>query len=514
MMDLEGITPVEQEPIELGEELEVLSVRETSSLSWIIELKHRFANELSELKRTAPHLYVQIQRLFAEHPTHEALKVRFSSVEVEQDKARYEERYTWLKIREFQSRFEELEQFTRYINRVKFTADKRFFLKKNTRIASREERRRTFEIELLKRLDREIALRQACAVREARADTLNTLMELLRQWRRTLKLLRALSLQPLGRRGGYDLSEGLLHAHDLTLLQKFAELADSPGVRTLLEELGRLRESEKELEEVALSKVEHRDEIKTVHYLKEEIIGTAIGGDLHNALASELALLNHLNGEGEGREEDELLELLLFSRMLDHTLTQYEFAGREKTRIEETKQSKQKRKKPSKSGPFIICVDTSGSMSGLPEQVAKTLAFVLLRAALSQGRSCFLINFSTQIQTHDLSDTTRSLDSLLQFLRLSFNGGTDATPALEEALRQLQVEAFKRADVVMVSDFAMPNLPQHLTERIMTQKEEGTRFHSAVVSAQKHTSPLGIFDTEWCFEAGWGGLIQSSLLQR
>ncbi|GBU25781.1 hypothetical protein R83H12_02439 [Fibrobacteria bacterium R8-3-H12] len=41
---------------------------------------------------------------------------------------------------------------------------------------------------------------------------------------------------------------------------------------------------------------------------------------------------------------------------------------------------------------------------------------------------------------------------------MSFCGGTDAMPAMEEALRKLKTEDYKKADVVMVSDFVMPGL--------------------------------------------------------
>ena len=41
---------------------------------------------------------------------------------------------------------------------------------------------------------------------------------------------------------------------------------------------------------------------------------------------------------------------------------------------------------------------------------------------------------------------------------MSFHGGTDAAPAMEHALEMLQSESFRRADVLVISDFVMPEL--------------------------------------------------------
>ena len=45
-------------------------------------------------------------------------------------------------------------------------------------------------------------------------------------------------------------------------------------------------------------------------------------------------------------------------------------------------------------GPIILCLDTSGSMMGAREVVAKAVAVACIRAAVHQGRKCFLYAFS------------------------------------------------------------------------------------------------------------------------
>lgn len=49
------------------------------------------------------------------------------------------------------------------------------------------------------------------------------------------------------------------------------------------------------------------------------------------------------------------------------------------------------------SGPFIICVDTSGSMSGEREEFVKSAILAIAELTEQQDRKCYLINFSNDI---------------------------------------------------------------------------------------------------------------------
>lgn len=53
--------------------------------------------------------------------------------------------------------------------------------------------------------------------------------------------------------------------------------------------------------------------------------------------------------------------------------------------------------------------------------------------ARQQKRACYLINFSTGIETLDLGDDF-GMEALIKFLGMSFHGSTDAIPALDHAL--------------------------------------------------------------------------------
>jgi len=503
-----------------GAEQLVHPVDEPHALSprrWTRALRSYLSSELNELRETAPHMFERAEELLAQHPTKEELNVERSVAMVTAD-LEHLMTYELLEVKPFQAEVSELlDQLGAYLSPRVSQEYRDFFAKKTTRIQTRADRKRELVERLKQRINKSRSLSQAQASEATRSETLRELYQLLRQWREVMRLLKALSLgAPSGAGGsGYDLTQGLLHERDFELLQEFARLAESEGIKALLEELGRLKDSERELEELFIEGVELREERRLVSYLTEEVIGVTLGGELQRALASELGLLEVERGElsPQEREGDELLELLLYSRVLERSITQYELAGVEVDVVSEEVSRTEEREVPLKSGPFVICVDTSGSMSGQPERVAKTLAFVLLRAALQEGRACFLINFSTRIETLDLTEMTRSLPSLLSFLKRSFHGGTDVAPALEEALRQLQRESFERADVLVVSDFVMPSLPAGLLSDIQAQKTLGTRFHSAVISAGSSASALPIFDTEWSFKQGWSSLIQGTLIQ-
>jgi uncharacterized protein with von Willebrand factor type A (vWA) domain len=82
---------------------------------------------------------------------------------------------------------------------------------------------------------------------------------------------------------------------------------------------------------------------------------------------------------------------------------------------------------------------------------------------------------------------------------MSFNGGTDAAPAMREALRQLQSNDYKKADVLMISDFVMPSFDKQTQEQIKTVKESKTKFHSLVIGTSQNQSVIADFDNNWFY---------------
>ena len=57
----------------------------------------------------------------------------------------------------------------------------------------------------------------------------------------------------------------------------------------------------------------------------------------------------------------------------------------------------------------MLCIDTSGSMIDKREMVAKSVALYMANTATKQKRACYLINFSTNISSLDLTKNANML---------------------------------------------------------------------------------------------------------
>jgi uncharacterized protein with von Willebrand factor type A (vWA) domain len=77
-------------------------------------------------------------------------------------------------------------------------------------------------------------------------------------------------------------------------------------------------------------------------------------------------------------------------------------------------------------GPMVVIVDTSGSMHGLPERVAKALTLEALRTAHAERRGCYLYAYSGrgQVIEHELDLSSDGIGRLLSFFVVTFAGAT------------------------------------------------------------------------------------------
>ncbi len=308
---------------------------------------------------------------------------------------------------------------------------------------------------------------------------------------RSLKVLQE-RLQELGLDTGIllDLSNGNLTAQDIQQFERWAKyLAEDNGIRALCELLGKIRQIE--LSET-IERVRSVAPIKTSMpdiNSREEIIGTRLGRDLEHVLPAELALL-----------ADPDTAILFDLKYVESSLMCFDMQGIQNIHSHVETEEERSIKEADKQGPMVICIDTSGSMNGMPETVAKAVALFLTTKAREQKRPCYLINFSTGIYTLDLG-AEFGMEALLHFLGMSFHGGTDVAPALEHALDTMEQDAYRNADLLVVSDFIMSGLPEGLFTRIEERRLDGNRFHSLVVGNCYMTQRLkSLFDNEWVFE--------------
>jgi uncharacterized protein with von Willebrand factor type A (vWA) domain len=307
-----------------------------------------------------------------------------------------------------------------------------------------------------------------------------------------LKKLRE-ALQPFTNELGrlWDMSQGRWKKASFDILKKYAELLKrDKSVQELAEMLGRMRQAEKEFEEELFASIQLKPEWKVEHASKADLIGIHESDDLSSLLPSEVALL-----------ADNNLQSLFYKKFVEKKLQTFEYQAKVLSYSEEEFLDKRQKEKEEAKGPFIICVDTSGSMHGTPETVAKMLCFAILKLAIRENRKCYLISFSTGIQTINLTDLNNSLDKILEFLSMSFHGGTDASPAMNEALRMLGTDDYKKADVIVVSDFVMPNFGETTKKQIVVAKENKTKFHSLVIGSSQNKNVIQEFDNNWLYDS-------------
>jgi len=94
-------------------------------------------------------------------------------------------------------------------------------------------------------------------------------------------------------------------------------------------------------------------------------------------------------------------------------------------------------------GPIIVCLDTSSSMAGAAERVAKAVVLEAMRSAGRQQRGCLVYAFSGpgQVQRVSMGSDVEGLVALARMLGDSFHGGTDIAEPIEAALADLRRDA-------------------------------------------------------------------------
>ena len=175
----------------------------------------------------------------------------------------------------------------------------------------------------------------------------------------------------------------------------------------------------------------------------EETNGLCRSDDISRMLPSEMALI--ANGSRPAR-------LLHFARRMERTLLSYERVGWSEEPAVTTEGTEIR--PAAECGPIILCLDTSGSMMGARETVAKAMVLECMRQAKTQQRQCYLYSFSGpgDCQELELKVTGKGVSKLLEFLSGSFHGGTDVDEPFIRALDRLGEEEWQNADILLVTD--------------------------------------------------------------
>lgn len=303
------------------------------------------------------------------------------------------------------------------------------------------------------------------------------------------KLKEILSNLDLGTGYFWDLSKGNIIESDINTLISWIEFfKKNKEITDLCNLLGKVKKYNKELIKEKISRAIKYDIKVPNKNSNEEISGIKLGKSIEYLLPNELALLN-----------DSELEELFDLKYVEEKLMLFDYDSYINIEQEKTVEDFIESEKDEEKGPIIICVDTSGSMSGAPERIAKAIVFCISSKAISENRPCLLINFSTSIEVIEFNKFSLFTD-ILNFLKKSFNGGTDLIPALKYSLDKMESEKFEKADVLILSDFILDNIENKIFKKINKAKKLGNKFYSISIGNLFINKNLkDIFTKQWVY---------------
>jgi uncharacterized protein with von Willebrand factor type A (vWA) domain len=147
-------------------------------------------------------------------------------------------------------------------------------------------------------------------------------------------------------------------------------------------------------------------------------------------------------------------------------------------------------------GPMILCLDTSGSMQGAPERIAKAVALEALRTAQREGRACRLVAFGGpgELIERELDLSFEGLTHLMNFMGQSFDGGTDVQTPIERAIEQVHRAGWRSADVLIVSDGEFGCTRETLAQLDQARDELGLRVQGILVGDRETMGLLEVCD--------------------
>ena len=291
---------------------------------------------------------------------------------------------------------------------------------------------------------------------------------------------------------------GALRSRPWEEAQRAAQrLADLPALSQLIRQLGRThRSSDAELSPTANPQA-HSPSRAPLRPLQTvllgapgEITGIAPSAHIERMLPSEAVMLRH-----------PVLRKLWRARYAEGRLLSWQTqALLTDWRVDPQHRSPPTRTdaQPSRSdrGPIILCLDTSGSMQGAPERIAKAVVIAALQAAHAEHRACRLIAFGGpgELIEHDLHEGDAGLQTLLGVMAQSFDGGTDVQTPIERAIATVHEAKWRQADLLIVSDGEFGCVPQTLARLDEARQALGLRVHGILVGDRETMGLLEVCD--------------------
>jgi hypothetical protein len=180
-------------------------------------------------------------------------------------------------------------------------------------------------------------------------------------------------------------------------------------------------------------------------------------------------------------------------------------------------------------GPIMVCLDTSGSMQGLAEEVAASVLFGIVRSAITYQRRIQVFAVRERLRQisidppmHEPPGESESstgngpvtagspsrvresdLLALHRFLDASHTGGADISPALDAALEHVGSDNGAVMDLVVISDMQFPRIgaAHQIALDELQHRGLGTA-HAITIGEQPMRDPMNVFDHRWHYNTG------------
>lgn len=294
----------------------------------------------------------------------------------------------------------------------------------------------------------------------------------------------------------WDMASAKLSKSDLAVMKRHAEfLKKNKGLQEIAEQLGRMagQVDDPELQRAPaeeLQMVEEKSDEAT-----DDIVGIHQSDDLNKLLPNETMFLAYPE-----------LEVVFYKHLVDKRLMNYRMQGKSRALRKIRAQQPDHKQVDVEKGPFIVCVDASGSMSGFPEQCAKAMAYALMQIALAEDRECYVILFSTEQITYELTKQD-GLREASDFLTYSFHGGTDLEPVLMKSIDLMCGDKYRNADMVVISDFIAPKQSDEMVQQVEKLKARKNRFHAISLSKYGNPQLMSMFDHTWAYHPNLVGRL-------
>ncbi|TDT71936.1 von Willebrand factor type A domain-containing protein [Hypnocyclicus thermotrophus] len=262
---------------------------------------------------------------------------------------------------------------------------------------------------------------------------------------------------------GWDLSNSdfsMENINNLIKIEKFIRIEDNKEINKLLKKLGK---SKVDTNKIKSNRIRKRINFRS----NNEILGITRSSDITRVLSSEYTLLNN-----------KLLKYYFYQKYIESELLSYRLAD---NKNEDNKNNKRN------EGPFIICLDTSSSMEGLPEILSKSITIDIIKQAKKQKRDIYLIMFGSIDEVIELKiDYTKENSiRLLKFLQKKYYGGTDFVTPIKKSFELIDNKKIENADILMISD-GLVKIPNDFIKKINeTKQKRDIKIYSLIINTEK-----------------------------